>query len=286
MRPGIFTLGNRTFFNLDLDEAYIFTFLIDGQGEPQVSEPTHRGTIPAANTVNMVFHVEGAERFAHISLSSFEREDVARGRIGSLVEFDNAMDEFISSGVTNMVLDLRGNGGGCVDVMRRIMPYFMADENGNNHGLFALRGVTRANHVTRWVTDNRRPDHPNRPYLGTAVEGFSLAVLVDNLSASASEGLVAGIMRFSPNVPIIGQRTHGKAYAQFSPLNDLPNGMTIVVTAMRFYVWILGQGYVNLGQTNGINGILPSTVLSNDDMTPRRNTLNEIPMQLAVATFG
>ncbi|WP_423127030.1 S41 family peptidase [Gaoshiqia sp. Z1-71] len=132
-------------------------------------------------------------------------------------------DEFLSAikdlkktpGFKNLVLDLRGNGGG----------YLTAAIELADHFLMASRLVV----YTEGVHDKRKE------YRSTALGEFEqgkLIVLIDEGSASASE-IVAGAVQDWDRGIIIGRRSFGKGLVQQPfPLND---GSMIRLTTAHYY---------------------------------------------------
>ncbi|MBE7085610.1 MAG: hypothetical protein E7366_00450 [Clostridiales bacterium] len=105
---------------------------------------------------------------------------------GAADEFKQAMDVFKEEGKINLVLDLRGNGGGYLDVMREISSYFcktakqkkpvvMVADYGEKRREFKATG----NDFYRYFTDESR-----------------ICVLADVMTASASECLIGAMIDY------------------------------------------------------------------------------------------
>ncbi len=123
--------------------------------------------------------------------------------------FDDAMNEFRQC--DGIVLDLRGNVGGVAAMVIGITGHFVDHELllGELHMRSAtLRYVANPRRVTRDGT-------PVTPYAG------SLAVLVDELSASTTEIFVAALQKYG-RARIFGDTTAGEALP--SLITRLPNG--------------------------------------------------------------
>ena len=158
-------------------------------------------------TVNDVRMIRGTDRVAYISLSQFGQR--------STEELDQALREMHGQGMQSLVLDLRGNPGGllnvCVDITNRFLPCGT---------IVSTRG--------RLANDNMRE-----------VASYSrtwkvpLVVLIDNDSASASEIFAAAVQDNRRGV-VVGERSYGKGTVQTHfPLQTV-NGSLRLTTA-RFY---------------------------------------------------
>ena len=133
----------------------------------------------------------------------------------STKEFKEALSSLCKKGMTQLILDLQGNGGGYLNV-----PIELADE-------FLSRGK-----IIVYTEGNKQK---RQDALSTAAGSFEkgrLVILVDEASASASEILSGAIQDWDRGV-IIGRRTFGKGLVQ-RPL-PLPDGSMIRLTVARYY---------------------------------------------------
>lgn len=133
----------------------------------------------------------------------------------SYEEFMKAFEDLNKSNIQNLVLDLRGNGGGLLNEAVDIADEFLSD---NRLVVF-----------TEGLNMKRREFNCKRP--GLFEEG-KLVVLVDELSASASE-VLAGALQDWDRATIIGRRTFGKGLVQEQ--YDLSDGSAIRLTVARYY---------------------------------------------------
>ncbi|MFY0628730.1 MAG: S41 family peptidase [Flavobacteriaceae bacterium] len=130
-------------------------------------------------------------------------------------EFKTALTELKRQGMNDLVLDLRGNGGGFIDIATRIVDEFLEDDKlivftKNNKGQIDKSFATK------------RGDF----------EKGGLYVLIDENSASASE-IVAGALQDNDKGTIIGRRSFGKGLVQIEM--DLGDGSAVRLTTARYY---------------------------------------------------
>lgn len=130
-------------------------------------------------------------------------------------EFHHALSTLLKEGMRQLVLDLRGNGGGLLDAAVGV-----ADE-------LLPRGTmivyTEGSHQRRQIIRAR-----SRGLFETG----NLIVLVDEYSASASE-IVAGCVQDNDRGLIFGRRTFGKGLVQRQ--FDLHDGSAVWLTVARYY---------------------------------------------------
>ncbi len=102
------------------------------------------------------------------------------------LEFDEAMEQFKTDGKKHLVLDLRGNGGGYLDIMQKIASYF-------------CKNTTESKPVVA-VADYGRKKEKYRAYGNYYSYYFAadsrITVLADNQSASASECLIGCMLDY------------------------------------------------------------------------------------------
>lgn len=129
-----------------------------------------------------------------------------------------ALDTFRMShpGLTGIILDLRGNGGGlleqAVDVASNFVP----------KGTEIIRTIARDKNDNKVYKTVHKPVYPDIP----------LAVLIDGGTASASE-ILAGAMQDLDRGLLVGSRSFGKGLVQTT--RPLPYGGVLKVTVARYY---------------------------------------------------
>jgi carboxyl-terminal processing protease len=170
----------------------------EGQSDPVVIEVT-RAEIPSPTVeARMLDGVPGAG-YAHISLFSDRTPEELRTAIADLKE----------QGMTRLVLDLRGNGGGLLDSGIKTAGQFL---DGGPVVVQVEKGGKE-----RVYEAGRNPAFPE----GTVV------VLVDGGTASASE-IVAGALQDRGRAILVGETTYGKGSVQ--QVFDLSDGSSVHIT--------------------------------------------------------
>lgn len=162
----------------------------------------------------------------YIRLPSFgsspeDMETLSQGMVEALF----ALDQNANGGMRGLVLDLRNNGGGIVDVAQNIA------------SLFIREGIFLKTHESNGRFSEDKTTYINRPlpynYVGMPPEiagiverllEVPLTVLVNGSSASSSE-ILTGTLKDNKRAIIIGTQTFGKAVAYtdqpIKPLGEL-----------------------------------------------------------------
>ena len=136
------------------------------------------------HSVTAAFMLDREAGIGYLRLAQFSRTSYA--------EICNAMERLKSEGMTSIILDLRGNGGGFLDQVVNILNEFL--ERGK---LLVYTEDRHGRRVTEYSDGTGR-------YTDTAI-----AVLVDEISASSSE-ILAGAIQDNDRGLVIGRRTFGK----------------------------------------------------------------------------
>lgn len=115
----------------------------------------------------------------------------------------------------NLIIDLRGNGGGVVDAAVRLANEFLS-----------------GNRLIVYMQGRKCPRKEFRSDGHGAYQHIPLVVLTDELSASASE-IFAGAMQDNDRATIIGRRSFGKGLVQL-PI-QFRDGSEVRLTIARYY---------------------------------------------------
>lgn len=159
------------------------------------------------HSVTAAFMLDREAGIGYLRLAQFSRTSYA--------EICNAMERLKSEGMTSIILDLRGNGGGFLDQVVNILNEFL--ERGK---LLVYTEDRHGRRVTEYSDGTGR-------YTDTAI-----AVLVDEISASSSE-ILAGAIQDNDRGLVIGRRTFGKGLVQAQiPFSD---GSAMRLTVARYY---------------------------------------------------
>ncbi|MBN1955332.1 MAG: PDZ domain-containing protein [Anaerolineae bacterium] len=129
-------------------------------------------------------------------------------------ETEQALQSLLDSQVEQLVLDLRGNGGGLIQPAVSVAGLFL-------DGGVVMHEVQREGQQTLHASD------------GGLAADLPLLVLVDRSTASAAE-IVAGALQARQRGPLIGQPTYGKGSVQ--RVYTLSDGSALHVTAA---IWLL-----------------------------------------------
>jgi carboxyl-terminal processing protease len=163
-----------------------------------------RDRIPI-NSIDAAFITQ--PRIGYIKINRFSRS--------TMDEFHKAIGELKDNGMRNLILDLRGNSGGYLDVAIDLADEFLG--------------------YGKIVVYTQGSSSPKRKYKSTfrgEFEDGKLVVLIDEGSASASE-IVAGAIQDWDRGIIIGRRSFGKGLVQ-RPYY-LPDSSVIRLTIARYY---------------------------------------------------
>ena len=140
-------------------------------------------------------------------------------------EFRKALKELKKQGMKALMLDLRGNSGGYLDIACSLANEFL-DRNQlivYTQGRKSQRQNFRANGRGSWRAE-RAAD--------SSIVAGRLVVLIDEGSASASE-IVSGAMQDWDRAIIVGRRSYGKGLVQ--RMFQLKDGAQVRLTTARYY---------------------------------------------------
>lgn len=169
--------------------------------------------------------------------------------------FRRVVREIQRIGSKKIVLDVRNNPGGFLDVAVDIASWFVP------------RGETVVIEVD--AGGNRAP-FLSKGYRG--LEGSSIVVLMNQGSASASE-ILAGALRDDLGVKLIGEKTFGKGSVQ--ELVDLPDGAVLKATTAK---WLTPKG-VSINE----EGLAPDVEAKESEEAPKEGEEpRDLPLEKAL----
>jgi len=151
-----------------------------------------------------IFHQMKPGQTGYIRIEGFN--------VNTKPQFREAMADLTDHGMVALILDVRNNPGGVLDVVTYIANYFVPEG------------------VITYVVDarGRRIDHnADADYLG-----LPLAVLINGRSASASE-LLAGAIKDTGAGVLVGEQTFGKGIVQH--LYTISDGSAVKTTVAEYF---------------------------------------------------
>lgn len=152
-------------------------------------------------------------------------------------QFREAVNALVEQGVTALIVDLRGNHGGLMDVATEMLDYLLPE---GELGYAVYNGGKRQ---SLGSSDAAAVDLP-------------LAVLVDRNTASAAE-YFSSAMRDSGGAALVGETTFGKGIMQITyPLGD---GTAVRLTVAKFYT-ASGTEFHGIGLAPDVEVALPEGV--------------------------
>lgn len=220
LRPGdkILKINDTITLDLTVEEA---VSLIRGQKGTEVTLHITRDGFENTKEIKIIrgtikipivkFEMKG-NNIAHIALYHFTAN--------SSIELRNALREALNAGAKKMILDLRNNPGGYLDVSIDIASLFLSEGE-----------VIVSEEFGNGEKDEYKSYGPG------VLKDFPMVILINEGSASASE-ILAGALRDVRGVKLIGQKTFGKGSVQ--QLKDLKGGASLKVTIAK---WFTPKGY-------------------------------------------
>lgn len=193
------------------------------------------------------------DNFLKASLTEFS-EDAG-------TKFNQMVRQLSGKEVKGMILDLRSNPGGYLEVSQDIASYFIPEGQ------------------TIVVEDfgNGQANKTYRSFGYKTFENMPMVVLVDEGSASASE-ILAGALRDNRGISLVGKKTFGKGSVQ--ELSDLPGGSKLKVTIAK---WLTPKGY-----SIAENGLEPDikVELTEEDVTAGKDPQMDRAIEVLKQAIG
>jgi len=135
--------------------------------------------------------------------------------------FFKALQSAVNDNAQGLIIDLRGDPGGYLEVAVDLSGYFLKS------------GSPVVKEVGRSV--------PEQDYTATgsgALDTIPMAVLIDSGSASAAE-ILSGALNDDRQIPLVGAKSFGKGTVQ--ELENLPDGSSLKITVAH---WVLPSGRI------------------------------------------
>ncbi|HYO23221.1 MAG TPA: S41 family peptidase [Flavisolibacter sp.] len=176
--------------------------VLRGNSQQTITVTRGRIPLPAVDATYMIDATTGYIRLNKFSETAYK-------------EFMQSIEKLKASGMQKLIFDLRGNGGGYVAQAVNIADEFLDGDK--------LIVYTQGTNI-------ERKDY--RASKDGVFEKGKLVVLVDELSASASE-ILAGALQDWDRASIVGRRTFGKGLVQEQ--YSLSDGSAIRLTIARYF---------------------------------------------------
>ena len=142
-------------------------------------------------------------------------------------EVKTYLDDFKNANVSNIVIDLRDNGGGYLTALQGIASYFLPKDTLAMKQVYA-DGTTEKIYTTDGMYDNIK----------------KISILVNKNTASASEVLTMALKEQHKDVTVLGVTTYGKGTVQVSRV--FKDGSALKYTTSKWTspndVWVNGVG--------------------------------------------
>lgn len=158
-------------------------------------------------TYSLDFKYMFDDKIGYIKLSKFSAT--------TYDEFSEAMKELLDRGMEKLILDLRGNVGGYLQIAIKLADEFLKEGK-----------------LIVYTEGNSRPRNYAYATKTGMFENNEVVVLIDEGSASASE-IIAGAIQDNDRGLIIGKRSFGKGLVQ-EQLN-FPDGSALRLTVARYH---------------------------------------------------
>ena len=185
----------------------------------------------------------------------------ANGILGSAGQIEEALKKFTVSGRSKLILDLRGNGGGYVDICQSVAKFFVPGPE-NSFSLIA---------TAEYKKDPKTDKSKTEIFKSSAIEFGTynytkIIVLADENTASASEMLIGAMLSYdtqdkinvvlAPSKDDDGQtvyKSYGKGIMQTTYVNTFGGGALKLTTARL--VWPAGKNCIHgVGITKSLEG--------------------------------
>ncbi len=211
----ILKVDGKPVLGLELEEV---VRLIRGPGGTEVTLTLKRSDVPDPFDVKLVRRVitspivewkmeDESAKIGYISLRQFNEKSDAL--------FDKALTDLESKGMKALVLDLRANPGGLLDVAIEIGSRLVPKGD-----LVVIQD--KGGRQSRYGVEPNKQNHRMYP----------LTVLIDGSSASASE-IIAGAIQDNKAGTIVGTDSFGKGKVQ--TIMSLPGGSAVVITTAKYF---------------------------------------------------
>jgi hypothetical protein len=199
---------------------------------------------PISDRYGTVIFNDGGRRVGYLNLRTFIVSDAA-------AQLRQAFGQFAAQGVTELIIDLRYNGGGLVSVAETFGDLMGQGRTGQVFSRTVLRPSRASENTTRTFRTEANAIAPTR-----------IAFITTNASASASELVINAMLPYlGNNVALIGADTSGKPVGQFGFDQAACDLRVRAVTFQTLNANNQGDYFFGLGP------FVPNTCRAGDDIT-------------------
>ncbi len=171
-------------------------------------------------TLDIVRGKISATTFAKIMDSNIGYLELYQFGDGTPEEAKAYLDEFRDKGIHKLIIDLRDNGGGYLDVLCKIAGYFVPEKS----------VVVKQEYRDGTIVDSKSTASPYENY-------DEIVILVNENTASASEIFTLTMKELRDDVTVVGKKTYGKGTVQITCTFD--DGSALKYTTSR---WLSPSG--------------------------------------------
>ena len=191
-------------------------------------------------------------KIAHVQLYAFNQN--------APFQFYQAATKMLFKGAKGMVLDLRNNPGGYLEVATELAGWFL------DRGQLIVSERFKSG-----------PDNEFRASGSGALKNMPIVILINRGSASASE-ILAGTLRDQRDAKIVGETSYGKGTVQ--EIVDLKDGSNLKITIAH---WVMPKG-----QILDHNGIDPDYAVNptDDDIKNKKDVQLEKALEVLRAQMN
>ena len=182
-----------------------FTIYRNGQYVGEYAYTKVHSYMPRAYYIGDLYGADSPIGYIRLlGFSNVETEENGKTVLHSAADdFAACMADFTRDGKKKLILDLRGNGGGDVDLLTQIASYFVPIAEGEERTEILQLEYSKLDQVVhKYVEkDNYIADLP-------------LVILCNQYTASAAEVLIGACRAYHPNTTVVGTHTYGKGVFQ------------------------------------------------------------------------
>ena len=201
----------------------------------------------------------GGTRVGYVNLRTFIIEDAGR-------QLRVAFEQFRSQGVTQVILDLRYNGGGLISVAELLGDLLGADRTGDVFSNVVFRPSKDENNETRLFMAEPQ-----------AIAAEKIAVIATEGTASASELVTNSFIPYlNDNIALIGRDTFGKPVGQIALDRSACDDRLRAVALRTTNANNQGDYYT------GLASVMSQTCAAGDDIFTPLGDANEASISVAL----